>query len=455
MTESPDLTDAMREDVLAVIAAQQATIRTLERTVATLQARVADLERRLGSSGGGGMPGLKPPATPRSRATGQPRKRRPQAFVRRRSAPTRTVEHAVETCPNCGTPLAGGWLHRRREVIALPVVSAEVVEHRILARQCGGCQRRVLPASADLGVAVGQMRLGPRVVSLIVTLRSEQRLPVRAIQRHLATVSGLHLGLGTIVGVTQRGAAVAAPALAAIDAAIQASPAVNLDETGWRQDGRNGYVWTASTPTACRFIYGSRQKGHVAALLGEDFAGVLVSDFYAAYAHYPGMKQKCWAHLVREGHDLTTAYPEDHALRRWLERLKRLFADAKAPAQALAPAPERARVAAQRRLEGRLTRRVAGPAADPTAVQGRLSRRLLRHLRELFTFVAVPGVPADNNGAERSLRHLVTARNVSGDSRSPRGTKTVLALASLGETWRRRGFNPFHQTLALLHSHQP
>lgn len=451
----PDLTHASRADLLAVIATERATITTLEQAVTVLQGRVADLERRLGSSGGGGMPGLKPAATTRARVTGQPRKRRPRAFVRRRAVPTRSVAHAAATCPDCGTPLAGGWLHRRREVIEVPVQPAEVVEHRLLARSCSRCQRRVLPAAPDLGVAVGQMRLGRRLVSLIVTLRSEQRLPVRAIQRHLESAYQVHLGLGTIVRATQQVATVAAPALAELAGAMRTSPAVNLDETGWRQDGRNGYVWTASTPTACRFIYGTRQKTQVDTLLGADFTGVLVSDFYAAYAHYPGMKQKCWAHILRAGHDLTTAYPDHRALRRWLDRLKQLFTDATATAHALGAAPERSRVAAQRRLEGRLTRLVTGPAADPTAVQGRLSRRLLRHLSELFTFVAVPGVPADNNSAERSLRHLVTARKISGGSRSPRGTATTLALASLGETWRRRGLNPFDQTLALLQSHQP
>lgn len=155
MSDERDLTHASREDLLALIAAQRETIATLEQAIGVLQARVTDLERRLGSSGGGGMPGLKPASTVRARATGEPRKRRQQAFVRRRAVPTRTVEHAAERCPDCGTHLAGGWLHRRREVIELPVVHAEVLDHHILARSCPICQRRVLPAAADLGVAVG------------------------------------------------------------------------------------------------------------------------------------------------------------------------------------------------------------------------------------------------------------------------------------------------------------
>ena len=49
------------------------------------------------------------------------------------------------------------------------------------------------------------------------------------------------------------------------------------------------------------------------------FSGVLVSDFYAAYNHYPGLKQRCWAHLLRDIHDLKGLYPEDAGLAQWAE----------------------------------------------------------------------------------------------------------------------------------------
>jgi hypothetical protein len=39
------------------------------------------------------------------------------------------------------------------------------------------------------------------------------------------------------------------PTLASLKAAIRASPAVQADETGWREDGSNGSIWSASTPT--------------------------------------------------------------------------------------------------------------------------------------------------------------------------------------------------------------
>ena len=79
-----------------------------------------------------------------------------------------------------------------------------------------------------------------------------------------------------------------------------------------------------------------------------------------------------------------------------------------------------------------------------------LAKRVLRHQDELFQFLLVPGLPADNNLVERSLRPLVIMRKISGGSRSPEGTITRLTLASLLHTWAARGLNPYHQCLAAL-----
>ena len=79
-----------------------------------------------------------------------------------------------------------------------------------------------------------------------------------------------------------------------------------------------------------------------------------------------------------------------------------------------------------------------------------LAKRVLRHQDELFQFVLVPGLPADNNLAERSIRPLVIMRKISGGSRSAAGTKTRLTLASLLHTWSARNLNPFGECLAAL-----
>ena len=134
----------------------------------------------------------------------------------------------------------------------------------------------------------GKQRLGVNLISLIAALREEARLPFRTIQWYLDTVHGLRLSLGAIVDATQRVARKAQAELTGILERIRGSPVVHADETGWREDGHNGYVWTFSTPTERYFLRRGRGKAVVDEVLGDQFAGVLVSDFYAAYHHYDG-----------------------------------------------------------------------------------------------------------------------------------------------------------------------
>ena len=137
---------------------------------------------------------------------------------------------------------------------------------------------------------MGRRRFGVNLVSLIVTLREEGRLPVRSIQWYLQTVHQLELSVGAIIDVhatAQR----AQPVVAEMLERIRGSPVVHADETGWREDGANGYVWTFSTPTARYFLRRGRGKGVVDEVLGESpdpgegrlFSGVLVSDFYPTF----------------------------------------------------------------------------------------------------------------------------------------------------------------------------
>ena len=253
MDTEVDLTTADRDVLIALIVRQQAIIARLEKRIAQLEGQAKPANSRR-------MPGLKPnakadrkPAPPKG-----PRKPRPHGFARPRMTPTRRAEHAMDNCPNCGTQLSGGWTHRTREVIELPQVPAEVTEHVYMARICPGCQRRRVPTAELYGVVLGQQRRGVNLLSLIATLlttlQEEGRLPIRSVQWYLDTVHQLRLSVGAIVSAIHRTAQRAQPAVAAILDRIRASPVVHADETGWRQSGANGYVWTFSTPTERYFL---------------------------------------------------------------------------------------------------------------------------------------------------------------------------------------------------------
>ena len=439
-----DLTTASREALLALIARQQALI-------AQLQRRIEALEGKAKPGGPRGMPGIRPKSGQGPAKEKQPRKPRPHGFARQRMAPTHRVEHVVESCPECGTGLAGGWVQRTREVIDLPLVPAQVAEHVFIARTCPVCERRRIPRADLGGVVLGQQRLGVNLLSLIAALREKGRLTWRTIRWYLKTVHQLELSLGAIVGAFHQVAQKAQPAVREIRERIRASPVVHADETGWRENGVNGYVWTFSTPTERYFLRRGRNKEVVDEALGDSFDGVLVSDFYAAYHHYPGLKQRCWVHLLRDIHDLKALYPKDQELARWAAAVHQIHLAAKTFAHPQA----RQRRLAQKRLEGKMLDLCRPPWADPAAVQGKLCRRIEKHINELFVFVAEPDVPADNNAAERSLRPLVISRKISGGTRSHQGSHTKMTLASLFGTWRAQGLDPLLACREMLLSPQP
>ena len=436
-----DLTTASREALLALIAQQQAVIIQLQRRLDLLEGKVMP-------GGSSRMPGIKPKSGQGPVRDKGPRKPRPHGFARRRTAPSRRVEHVLESCPECGTGLAGGWVQRTREVIDLPLVPAQVTEHVFIARTCPVGERRRTP-QADLGrMVLGKQRLGVNLLSRIAALREEGRLPLRTIQWYLQTVHRLPLSLGAIVRAIHQVAQKAQPALAEIQDRIRGSPVVHADETGWRQDGVNGYVWTFSTPTERYFLRRGRNKEVVDEALGEDFAGALVSDFYAAYHHYDGPKQRCWAHLLREIHDLRALYSRDKQLAQWADAVHRIYRQA----TAFSHTSGKQRRAAQLTLEKRLLALCRPCLDDPLAVQGKLCRRIDKRLKELFVFVAEPEVPPDNNAAERSLRPLVVSRKISGGTRSAQGTDAKMTLSSLFGTWRAQGQNPLTACRQLLTS---
>ena len=443
MDREIDLATADRDVLIAIIVRQQVIIERLEK-------RIAQLEGSAKARGSGRMPGLKPKADRKPAQPKGPRQRRPHGFARSRMTPTQRVEHVVAECPDCGTQLSGGWTQRTREIIDLPQVPVQITEHAYIARTCPRCQHCCVPPAQLDGVVMGRQRLGINVISLIAALREEARLPFRTIQWYLGAVHGLHLSLGAIVDATQRVARQAQAVMADIVERIRGSPVVHADETGWREGGHNGYVWTFSTPTQRYFLRRGRGKAVVDEVLGEEFAGVLVSDFYAAYHHYDGPKQRCWAHLLRDIHDVRALYPDDAPLVQWADAVHQLYRQAKACTH---PQQKRRR-AAQLAMERQLLTICQPFSDDSSAVQANLCRRIERHIKELFVFVAEPEVPPDNNAAERSLRHLVVSRKVSGGTRSERGSNSKMTLASLFGTWRAQGLNPLDACRQLLTSPQ-
>jgi transposase len=424
----------------------------LQQQLAAAQQRIAELEQQHHDP-----PPFVKPGRPKRTGPKLPRKKRAPEHNhgRKRMTPTRSVDHALERCPDCNYHLQGHSLDYSRELLELPEPQpVEVVEHRVIKRFCPHCRRWHSPKLDLSGQVLGQGRIGVRIASLIAYLRNSLRLPIRLIQAYVSTLHQLLLSSGEIVALLHQVRHSLQDVLDGLKQQARASPILHGDETSWREGGQNGYIWSFSTPgeEAVRYYEYDHSRGQAVLkrMLGGAFAGHLVSDFYCGYNEYAGKKQRCWVHLLRDLHALKEAESEDEQVLEWAQAVRALYDQAQ---QWLQDQPAPSREERERQYVALVTRahalglRYARASKHPCRA---LSKRLLRHEEELFQFVLVEGLSADNNLAERSVRPLVVIRKISGGSRSEEGTKTRMALASLFETWQARKLNPFDECLKLL-----
>jgi len=449
MVMKVDLDQASREELIALIQELVRRQQELEAQVRELEAETERL-RKTGSESSATWVKANRPKRERT-----PRRKRVQGYARPRDGVTRRMHHAMEQCPQCQVRLSGGRVVKRRQIIELPVRPVEHVEHVVVERQCPACQQWWVPEVEFSRLVVGQQRIGISVQAQVTVWREEYRLPYRMIQRYLAE-RGLHLSVGQIVNLVQGSAERGRTEYEQLGQQIRAAPVVNGDETGWREDGQNGYLWSFSTPQIQYFLYRRTRSGTVVTeVVGEEFAGTVVSDFYGGYNRHRGPHQRCWVHLLRDIHQLKKSYPDDDAVQTWATAVHTIYMEAKqwsGPDPRQSPWRQRQTRDRQAHFYKQQLWKLCRPYLKTNQPMRVLCQRIERHLPELFVFVADPRVPSDNNAAERSLRHCVVTRKISGGTRSETGSETKSILASLFGTWRLQHLNPYDQCRRILSS---
>lgn len=432
----PELLPPTDEDLLALVA-------TLQAELAAARAEIAALREELGKKGG-------PPSWVKANAPARaptPRKKRAQGASRSCVAdPDVTLTHAVDTCPDCGHTLQGGWEDHTRETVVFPRERVQVVQHRCLARRCGVCGTVVVgQPDAQAHGLVGQHRVDARGMSLISYWHTLCRMPLRLIQQLLIHLYGYALSLGGLRYLLDAVATRGQTDSAQLRAEIRGSPVVHQDETGWRENGKNGYVWAAVTNTVRYFErHGTRSGTVPKEMLGEEFCGIVVCDGYKGYDPLACQLQRCWVHLLRHGHEMTTRHPDAADAHAWVAGVRTIYdaAQAEVAAPGYITLPDADRQARQLAYQQQLLAQAAPALAATIKEQACLAQYLTGYINELFVFVQYPEVPSENNPAERAIRPLVITRKVCGGTRSTNGSRTKMVLMSLLHTAQVRGADP-------------
>ncbi len=434
------LESAAREELLEVIAAQQALI-------ARLEARIAELEAELARRSG-------PPKTPENSSTppakGYKRKRPPRAATgrkhgpplghagtsRRRSPPDLLLCCYPERCAVCGQALTDAPQRRVgvSQVVDLPPVQPVVSEawrYEATCPACGATTRAAYPAGLE-----PHRVFGPGIEALLTYCHEVQHVSYERLEALCADLFGLRLSPGAIAHGLARTAERLAPQAAAIKEQVRASPVIGSDETSARVQGANWWQWVFQTPQASYHIIVPSRGGAVAkAFLGEAEPPVWVSDLWTGQLAVPASgRQICLAHQLRD-----LQYVIDAERSPWARQFQSLLRGAIHLAHArdagvLTGTPY---TWAVQGIEAACDALLAEPARGAEA--NRMWERFRSHRDHLFVFLARPDVPPTNNASERALRSSVVHRKIGGSFRSTWGPAAHATAATVLDTARKQG----------------
>ena len=342
----------------------------------------------------------------------------------------REVNQRLKQCPKClhGLGKAIGVVeHIQEDIIPSHVEVTRYKRHRYW---CPHCKENITAPYVADEVPYGY--IGPRALVMMVWLKYYHSLPGNKIKDIFRDFCQLKISEGAIAQALQRLARYLGVEAESILKGIRNAPYKHGDETGWKINGIGHWLWALANEQWAYFqINRSRGSKVIKELLGDPFMGVLISDFYCAYNRIKGIKQKCLVHLRREMHNAKGTDPP----RSFLEpnkKLNRILDDA----LRLAEKRETMSTLMFRRRTRRIKERLIdfGCASYSNKTWQRLSKRLLKHEKELFTFLDQPGVPSHNNAAERSIRPHVIFRNRSFQNRTDKGAQAHSTLTSLVQT---------------------
>lgn len=366
---------------------------------------------------------------------------RPQRIDQHEQVPLPVDAYGKPCCPECRSQLSQVTQHQRLVEELVPAQRLTVCYHTT-SGWCPCCRRKIesratdQPPAADLPHA----QLGLNAIATAVLMRVAYRLPLRQISRLLGQLPGLHLSPAAIVKQLRRVSRWLGGDYDHLLRMIRASAVVHADETSWRTNGRNGWLWTICSRDHTLFhVDRSRAAKVIADLLGKGFGHngqTLVSDFYSVYDQFDAPQQKCLTHLLREMRDLVARRPE-LANHQFFRRCRRLIKDMLRLGQNRRRLKKSVYQAKVDRIEQRLAALAEGQWNDADA--NRLSRRLDKYRQKLTTFLHKPAVDPTNNAAERALRPAVVMRKITGGSRSDAGARAWAILASIMRTAEQQG----------------
>ena len=330
----------------------------------------------------------------------------------------------------------------------------EYRKHKIVCPCCGEMSEGTLPEE------VNRSAYSVDVVALIVTLTGLFQMSRRMTKLFAEEVLGIPISVGSVSNLEDEMTRATQPVMEEIEKEAQSASHGNADETGYgMKNGQQGWLWVLVTEYAVLFrLFLGRGQAWGSRLFG-CFAGILTSDRWCGYNHYPSeRRQLCWAHLIRDFKSMCISGADGEAIGKALLKAARLMfrlwhrfkiykenqekRGNKVSMTVLESQLDAIRVRVKALLEEGAKRGV--PKCGP----------ILKMEPMLWTFMRNEGIEPTNNSAERAVRPAVLWKKRSFGVESERGARYVESMLSIWATSQRNGVSPIAFLRELIHNHR-
>jgi len=339
--------------------------------------------------------------------------------------PDKIEEHKLNVSPISGLPLGKPIGYRVKTIVDFPDKPIQTIEHRFMQYK-DPKTGEIVEAKYNLPNSIYGKNLQAIAIMLKNLTNSHQK--IADFLRELGAPSFSH---STVKDIATKYIFALEPYQKKILSEIKKESYINSDETGFRVDGINRYVWGIFTKKRAIFMAGkTRAHKHFKKLIA-NFKGVLVVDGYGGYDYYP-LKQRCWAHLIRDFKELAKNNNEiDNQLRRLLILYQELKVLNTKP-------PDEEKIE-----KVKWTLNDIANCLHNIKGGRKLEKLILNGEDDWFTAVYYLDVPLHNNHAERELRSVVLLRKTIGCIRNWKGQRWIDVVMSVIHTWKLQGQNIF------------
>mgnify|MGYP002640622600 CR=1 FL=1 len=388
---------------------------------------------------------------PRQGSNGKGKKENNQSVNNTRTTETVSIID-VFNCDSCGEDLSDVKSTDSERRTKIDIIFEKVVEHvDAQIKQCPSCQTKTKGSfPKDMH---GPLQYGNGLKAFVINLLVCQMVALNRVQKLVKSMIDVTLCEASLLKFTLRlHQALESWEISAKEELLKL-PAMNVDETSLRVDGKNHWIHVCSSgDITLKYLHRGRGIKAIDEIdIVPRYGGVIIHDCWASYFSYKHCGHAlCGSHLMRE----LTFIVESNGYA-WAKNIKRLLKEScrtvsTSQEKKLSDQDYKNLLKRFRNIMTRGEKELPPIPARTTGKRGRLAKsdahNLWQRLKDnegaVLMFAKDPHVPFTNNRAERDLRMAKVKQKVSGCFRTLQYAQAYCRISSYLQTMASKGYNP-------------